>query len=98
MINIATNNGNTNACITATNNHCAYNTSGANIGKFPHARLCVNQFTHITNNDNNIPQANIFPYNLALRDNTLAASQTISSTHTNNDITISNALITILAG
>jgi hypothetical protein len=33
LINIATKRGNTNACIDATNNHCAYKINGPIIGK-----------------------------------------------------------------
>jgi hypothetical protein len=96
--NIATSNGNTNACITVTSNPCAYNINGAITGKSTDAIFCVNEFTQTTNSHNKIPQASILPYNLAVSESTLANIPTISNNPTNSDMAISNNFTTALAG
>jgi|GEM_PF-1954323 len=98
LTNIATSNGNTKACITVTNSPCAYNINGAITGKSTDAIFCVNEFTQTTSSHNSIPQASIFPYNLAVSDSTLANIPTISNKPTNSDMIMSNNLTTTLAG
>lgn len=92
FINIATNSGNTKACITETKSHCAYNIMGQIIGRFIHNNHLNADQTPITNIVNNIPPETIFQYNLADKDITLANTPIISNNHTNNDIHISNSL------
>jgi len=98
LTKIATSNGNTNACITVTNNPCAYNINGAITGKSTAAMFCVNEFTQTTSSHNKIPQASILPYNLAVSDSTLANIPTISNNPTNSDIAMSNNFTTTFAG